>query len=81
MGDVDTTGSKEPKASEYAPCTRAIHADDGLNAARDVTPPLHVSTTFRYADDPNDLVPASDAVVRLPHTPLTPTAGNLTLDF
>ncbi|KAL8917817.1 MAG: hypothetical protein Q9172_005674 [Xanthocarpia lactea] len=45
--------------------TQAIHADDGLNATSDVAPPLHVSTTFRYADDPKDLVPAADADVRL----------------
>ncbi|KAL8907766.1 MAG: hypothetical protein Q9171_005724 [Xanthocarpia ochracea] len=41
--------------------TQAIHADDGLNVTSDVAPPLHVSTTFRYADDPKDLVPAADA--------------------
>ncbi|KAI4173784.1 MAG: hypothetical protein LQ343_002787 [Gyalolechia ehrenbergii] len=51
-----------PKASEYYnSCTRAIHADDTLNTVRDVAPPLHVSTTFRYDTDPNDLIPASDA--------------------
>ena len=57
--------SNNSKNSEYASCTRAIHADDSLNTSPDVAPPLHLSTTFRYADDPNNLVPASDAVVRL----------------
>ncbi|KAL8713233.1 MAG: hypothetical protein Q9220_002754 [cf. Caloplaca sp. 1 TL-2023] len=28
--------------------------------AQDVAPPLHVSTTFRYADDPEELIPAAD---------------------
>lgn len=68
MGDPNTIGSKAPKASEYYnSCTRAIHADDTLNTVRDVAPPLHVSTTFRYDTDPNDLIPASDAAVRFPH--------------
>ncbi|KAI4277959.1 MAG: hypothetical protein LQ337_001389 [Flavoplaca oasis] len=41
--------------------TQAIHADDDLNATSDVAPPLHVSTTFRYAGDPEDLVPIAHA--------------------
>ena len=45
--------------------TQAIHADDHLNANSDVAPPLHVSTTFRYADDSKDLVPIAHADVRL----------------
>lgn len=45
--------------------TQAIHADDDLNATSDVAPPLHVSTTFRYAGDPKDLVPIAHADVRL----------------
>ncbi|KAL8890659.1 MAG: hypothetical protein Q9215_002240 [Flavoplaca cf. flavocitrina] len=41
--------------------TQAIHADDDLKATSDVAPPLHVSTTFRYAGDPEDLVPIAHA--------------------
>ncbi|KAI2086542.1 hypothetical protein LOZ36_003252 [Ophidiomyces ophidiicola] len=37
--------------------TIAIHADDPLNVVTDVAPPLHVSTTFRYSDNPDDLLP------------------------
>ncbi|MCJ1223827.1 hypothetical protein MMC12_000470 [Toensbergia leucococca] len=40
--------------------TQAIHADDHLNRLSDVAPPLHVSTTFRYASNPADLVPTKD---------------------
>ncbi|KAL8696439.1 MAG: hypothetical protein Q9224_002795 [Gallowayella concinna] len=40
--------------------TQAMHADDILNTTSDVAPALHVSTTFRYADDPKDLVPVAD---------------------
>jgi len=36
--------------------SRAVHADDYINNHRAVAPPLHVSTTFRYSDDPSKLV-------------------------
>ncbi|CAK7244112.1 MAG: hypothetical protein STHCBS139747_005647 [Sporothrix thermara] len=35
--------------------TRAVHADDYINSHRAVAPPLQVSTTFRYNDDPTQL--------------------------
>lgn len=40
--------------------TRSLHADDELNVVTDVAPPLHVSTTFRYSDNPDELVPLTD---------------------
>lgn len=40
--------------------TRALHADDALNVVSDVAPPMHLSTTFRYSNDPAALVPLSD---------------------
>ncbi|PLB51547.1 cystathionine beta-lyase [Aspergillus steynii IBT 23096] len=40
--------------------TRSLHADDPVNVVTDVAPPLHLSTTFRYADNPDDLVPAKE---------------------
>ncbi|KAL8673782.1 MAG: hypothetical protein Q9168_001794 [Polycauliona sp. 1 TL-2023] len=46
---------------DFTQRTQAIHADDALNTTSDVAPPLHVSTTFRYAADPKDLVPVADA--------------------
>ncbi|MCJ1370986.1 hypothetical protein MMC20_002201 [Loxospora ochrophaea] len=58
-GDVDTE-IPPPAHSPYAPDTLAIHADDYLNRVPDVAPPLHVATTFRYADDPDKLVPARE---------------------
>lgn len=44
--------------------TLAIHADDALNVVPDVAPPIHLATTFRYAEDPDQLIPASIAGVR-----------------
>ena len=41
-----------------SPSTLAVHADDPLNVLADVAPPVHVSTTFRYADDPTQLIPS-----------------------
>ncbi|KAJ5895638.1 hypothetical protein N7495_007329 [Penicillium taxi] len=40
--------------------TRSIHADDVLNVVDDVAPPIHVSTTFRYSNNPDDLIPYAD---------------------
>ncbi|KZF22447.1 PLP-dependent transferase [Xylona heveae TC161] len=52
----------KPDASvrAYAPETQAIHADDHLNTNPDVAPALHVSTTFRYTEDPEKLRPVGD---------------------
>ena len=48
------------------PATQALHADDRLNLVTDVAPPIHLSTTFRYPDDPNELTLSEDPVVRDP---------------
>lgn len=42
---------------ELSLASRSIHADDYINTHRAVAPPMHVSTTFRYARDPDELVP------------------------
>jgi cystathionine gamma-synthase len=42
-------------AAPHRPDTLAIHADDGIDSAPDVAPPIHVSTTFE-ADNPAGLV-------------------------
>ena len=40
--------------------TESIHAAEGLAQVPDVFPPISVSTTFRYSDNPDDLVKAAD---------------------
>lgn len=35
--------------------SRAVHADDHIAYHRAVAPAMHVSTTFRYSDDPDML--------------------------
>ncbi|CAG7919512.1 unnamed protein product [Penicillium olsonii] len=47
--------------SSQGASTRSLHADDSLNVVTDVSPPIHLSTTFRYSNDPSKLVPAADA--------------------
>ncbi|KAL2266594.1 hypothetical protein VTJ83DRAFT_5946 [Remersonia thermophila] len=39
----------------------SIHADDYTNTHPAVAPPMHVSTTFRYPRNPDELVPWSEA--------------------
>ena len=49
--------SNAPNRSQI---TKAIHDDDHLIRTPDVAPPLHVSTTFRYEDDTENLKPISE---------------------
>lgn len=51
--------------NEPGPATLALHADDSVNVVSDVAPPLHLSTTYRYSDNPEDLVPWADTDVRI----------------
>lgn len=52
--------SSSSLAETYAPATQALHADRHLDVTSDVAPPLHVSTNFRYASDPDALVPLAE---------------------
>ncbi|KAI9743094.1 MAG: hypothetical protein M1818_003389 [Claussenomyces sp. TS43310] len=47
--------SPESALSHLSLSSQTVHADDFLNSSQDVAPALHVSTTFRYAKDPNKL--------------------------
>ncbi|KAK1777363.1 pyridoxal phosphate-dependent transferase [Copromyces sp. CBS 386.78] len=42
---------------ELSMASRSVHADDYINNHQAVAPPMHVSTTFRYAENPDDLRP------------------------
>lgn len=42
-------------SSGLALSSRTVHADDHIAAHRAVAPAMHVSTTFRYSDDPEQL--------------------------
>lgn len=45
----------------------SVHADDYINSHRAVAPPLHTSTTFRYASDPEQLRPWQNVDPHAPH--------------
>ncbi|KAK0718790.1 Cys/Met metabolism PLP-dependent enzyme-domain-containing protein [Apiosordaria backusii] len=42
---------------ELSMASRSVHADDYINNHQAVAPPMHVSTTFRYNRDPEQLRP------------------------
>ena len=48
--------------SKLSLSSRATHADDFLNDGQDVAPPMHVSTTFRYSNNPEKLAPLTDVL-------------------
>lgn len=68
MAGIDQVDGVKPPPTTgnqtRTPATTAIHADDHLNRTTDVAPPLHVSSTFRYEDDPETLKPVSQWEVR-----------------
>ena len=39
------------------PATLALHADEALRLVDDIAPPIHVSTTYKYPNDPQQLMP------------------------
>jgi cystathionine beta-lyase len=49
-----------PINDDISASTQALHIDEAFNVTTDVAPPLHVATTFRYPDDPDELVPAAE---------------------
>ena len=60
----DSQNTMAPSTNSH-PSTRALHADDPLHLVTDVAPPIHLSTTFRFPSNPEDLVPSVDPVVRI----------------
>lgn len=44
---------------------QALHADDHLHVSTDISPPLHVSTNFRYVSNPEELITARDLDVSI----------------
>jgi len=46
--------------------TRAVHADDFVTPHRAIAPGMHVAVNFRYARDPDHLVPEENNDVSLP---------------
>ncbi|ETN42553.1 uncharacterized protein HMPREF1541_01710 [Cyphellophora europaea CBS 101466] len=55
--EVDSAAVSRLHLESLSASTRAVHADDPLNVVADVAPPVHMSTTFRYPEDPAQLKP------------------------
>lgn len=72
MAGSENKGSR-PAKTELSLASLSVHADDGISTHRAVAPAMHVSTTFRYSDDPDNLIP--DENVDVGHSPSsTPVA-------
>ena len=60
MGEAAPNGSSHSNDSNsmnYSLATLGIHGDDPINYYTDVAPALHVATTFRYSENPEELEP------------------------
>lgn len=66
--DVNSAAFQHLDLSTLSPATAAVHADDPLNIIDDVAPAIHVSTTFRYPRDPDQLFPTHEPT-DTPHDP------------
>lgn len=67
---TDTAGPNELAAAfgkELSLSSRAVHADDYINNHQAVAPPLHVSTTFRYSRNPDELKQWENLNASLPY--------------
>ena len=53
-GNIINGHDKSLQTNHHA-ATLAMHADDDLNRSADVAPAMHLSTTFRNAEDPAQL--------------------------
>ncbi|KAI5296080.1 hypothetical protein KEM52_005775 [Ascosphaera acerosa] len=60
------TPSYSHQRIEGRPATLACRADLPLAQTADVAPPIHTSTTFAYASDPDALLPCADQPSELP---------------
>lgn len=56
--------SSDHSLAKMSLSSRTIHADDYLNKNSDVAPPMHLSTTFRYNQDPKTLKTWKERTVR-----------------
>ncbi|KAM0720378.1 hypothetical protein Q7P37_004514 [Cladosporium fusiforme] len=68
----DSAPPKPDQSLSYSLSTLGVHGDDPINASTDVAPALHVSTTFRYSNDPSKLNPTDDLDIpdRTPGDPI-----------
>ncbi len=61
-------GEQSQKDTGLALASRLVHSDDGISTHRAVAPAMHVSTTFRYSDNPDLLQPEVYVDVTISHS-------------
>jgi cystathionine gamma-synthase len=66
----DSSPPEPTQSLTYSLSTLGVHGDDPINSATDVAPPLHVSTTYRYPNDPSLLKPLSYLPSHTPGDPI-----------
>jgi hypothetical protein len=60
-GSGKQAGAHEPLDPDaFHPATLSLHADDFLNTANDVSPAIHISTTYRYTRNLEELRPIQE---------------------
>lgn len=74
MGSINTSDNASPfvltadALNKALPdmhlATKAIHADDFVSPHRAIAPGMHTAVNFRYARDPEELVPEENKDVR-----------------
>ncbi|KAF2168526.1 hypothetical protein M409DRAFT_21276 [Zasmidium cellare ATCC 36951] len=72
--DISVPDSSNP--SNLSVSTLGIHADNPINYYQDVAPALHVSTTYRYASNPDNLVPEHEVEIPSLFPPGGPVRGD-----
>ncbi|EME46916.1 cystathionine gamma-synthase-like protein [Dothistroma septosporum NZE10] len=79
-GDTDPNGIEHLKipetSSKLSLATLGVHADDAIQSYTDVAPALHVSSTFRYPRNPDDLKTESEVDVNNVFPAGGPTKGD-----
>jgi hypothetical protein len=55
VSKVEIFDVQSPGVRQLGLAAKTVHADDGIAAHRAVAPAMHVSTTYRYNDDPEKL--------------------------
>ncbi|KAG6274406.1 hypothetical protein E4U48_002576 [Claviceps purpurea] len=71
---TEEVSSRSEELARLSLSSRTVHADDFISTHRAVAPAMHVSTTFRYSDDPEELHRSGDPKKLADWNNLDPTA-------
>ncbi|KAL7915169.1 cystathionine gamma-synthase [Trichoderma velutinum] len=60
LNRIEQLSGDDKRENGFSLATRAVHADANVDSHSAVAPALHTSTTYRFADEPDELVPFKD---------------------